>query len=64
MQLMTPKSTPTFTITIENSPLGAANTNADLNASGVFCLNMKLLRKLLLNFINTVIDINITATRI
>ena len=63
-ELITPKSTPTLTMTIENSPLGAANTNAERNASGVFFLNIKLPVKLLTNFIAIVTEINIIATTI
>ncbi len=38
--LTAPRSTPTFTMTIENSPLGEANANADLNDFLGFCLKI------------------------
>jgi hypothetical protein len=61
--LTTPISTPTFIITIENSPRGAASANATRNDFPLGCLNAIFPRRLLPNFIATVTAINAIARK-
>ena len=62
--LTAPISTPTFTITIENSPRGAANVNAERSAFPRFCLKIKLPNILPPNFIPVATAIKAIAMKI
>jgi len=61
--LTTPISTPTFTITIENSPRGADNAKAERNDFPFSCLNAVFPRRIQANFIATVTAINAIAMK-
>jgi len=61
--LTTPMSTPTFTITIENSPRGADNAKAERNDFAFSCLNDMFPRRFAPNFIATVTAINAIAMK-
>ena len=61
--LTTPMSTPTFTITIENSPRGADNAKAERNDLPFSSLNAALPRRFPLNFIAIVTAINAIARK-
>ena len=62
--LTAPISTPTFTITIENSPRGAANVNAERSAFPRYCLKIKLPNILPPNFIPVATAIKAIAMKI
>ena len=59
-----PISTPTFTITIENSPRGAANVNAERSAFPRFCRKIKLPNMFPPNFIPVATAIRAIAIKI
>ena len=61
--LTTPASTPTLTITIENSPRGADSAKATRNAFFLDCLNMVFPRRFDPNFIAVVTAINAIAMK-
>ena len=61
--LTTPISTPTFTITIENSPRGADNAKAERNDLPFSNLNAVFPRRFPLNFIAMVTAINAMAMK-
>ena len=61
--LTTPISTPTFTITIENSPRGADSVKAERNDLLFSSLNAVLPRRFPLNFIAMVTAINAIAMK-
>jgi len=61
--LTTPISTPTLTITIENSPRGADNAKAERNDFPFSCLNAMFPRRFPANFIATVTAINAIAMK-
>ena len=62
--LTTPMSTPTFTITIENSPRGADNVKAERNDLPFSNLNTVFPRRFPPNFIAVVTAINAIAMKI
>ena len=59
--LTAPMSTPVLTITIENSPLGAASVKADRSDFLLFCLKMKFPSKFPPNFIKVATKIRTRA---
>jgi len=61
--LTTPISTPTFTITIENSPRGADNAKAERNDLLFPILNAVVPRRFPLNFIAMVTAISAIAMK-
>ena len=61
--LTTPISTPTLTITIENSPRGADNAKAERNDFPFSCQNAMFPRRVPGNFIATVTAINAIAMK-
>ena len=61
--LTTPISTPTFTITIENSPRGADNAKAERNDLPFSNLNIVFPRRIPPNFIAMVTAINAIAMK-
>ena len=61
--LTMPISTPTFTITIENSPRGADNANAERNDLFLGCLNIIFPKILLPYFIAVATAINANAMK-
>ena len=61
--LTTPISTPTFTITIENSPRGADNAKAERNDLPFSILNIVLPRRFPPNFIAMVTAISAIAMK-
>ena len=61
--LTMPISTPTFTITIENSPRGADNANADRSDLFLGCLNNIFPKRLVPNFIAVATAINANAMK-
>ena len=62
--LTTPMSTPTFTITIENSPRGADSAKAERNDLPFSNLNAVFPRRFPPNFIAMVTPINAIAIKI
>ena len=62
--LTAPTSTPVFTITIENSPLGAASAKAERSDFLAGCLNNRLPSRLPPNFIPMVTAISAIAIKI
>ena len=61
--LTTPISTPTFTITIENSPRGADNAKAERNDLPFSSLNIVFPRRFPLNFIAMVTAMSAIAMK-
>ena len=61
--LTTPISTPTLTITIENSPRGADNAKAERNDFPLSCRNAMFPRRFPANFIAIVTAINAIAMK-